>query len=280
MIEGTHLASRLLRFAVSRSYRAERRRRRAYEELFRPVEGGTLIVSAPYFGGCFEMDCRSHILKRLLVEQHYECEVLDAVKSCIDPDRDAIDVGANIGFFAVLMASLLLPPNRVLAVEPTPGARKRLQSNIERNGCRNVIVFGGVAAERSGVFSINVIAGMEEYSSLAKMVHPSIEGRDHQELPVPGKTIDELVEEHGLRPGFIKIDAEGAEQRVLAGSKATIERYRPVVMLEVWPDQLLAAAGGSCGAVNEFFSSRGYSLRECAKGELIALPNPASARKT
>jgi FkbM family methyltransferase len=262
--------ARLIRLAATSSLRAERRRRRAFDELFRPVESGTVVIDVPELGGAFEMDCRSHILRRLLVEGSYEPDVAAAVKQWIDPARDAIDVGANVGFFAVLM-SRLVAPNRVLAVEPTPGAFVHLSRNIGRNSCENVILFQGVAASRPGQFAINIIEGMEEYSTIAKMVHPSIAGMEPIETHVVGETIDNLVERYGLRPGFLKIDTEGAEHEVLAGCARTLQTHRPVVLCEAWADALLAKAGAPLHAVTELLECHRYNLSRL-DGEILAVP--------
>jgi FkbM family methyltransferase len=252
------------------SWWSRRRRRKAFEATFGDIEGGTVVVTAPDINGTFEVDCRSDMLKRLLVDRCYETEIVDTVRNCIDPNRDAIDVGANIGLFTVLMSRLISPLNRVLAVEPTPGALAHLKRNIARNGRANVVVFEGVAAECTGEFPLNIIPGMEEYSSLGEMVHPSTLGKPHQQTTVAAETIDELVAKFGLRPGLIKIDAEGSEARVLAGCKRTMETHRPVVLCEVWSDELRTASGG--GAAGELLRARGYAWRQFSEGEILALP--------
>ena len=177
---------RLVRLATMPAYRAERRRRRTYDEIFRAV-AGTVLVSVPQFEGSFEIESRSHILKRLLVEIAYEAEVVETVRRRIDPGRDAIDVGANIGLFTVLMSGLIASGQRVLAIEPTPGAIRLLRANIQRNQRNNVEVFEGAAGSGPGPLTINVIEGMEEYSSLAPIIHPSVDGVDAPALDRSGR---------------------------------------------------------------------------------------------
>ena len=266
-------AGRLIRTVASPARRAARRRFKTYEEIFGAIESGTVVVHAPQFGGSFEMDCRSHSLKRLLIDGCYETDVVETVNRLVDPNRDAIDVGANIGFFTMLMSNRLSPPNRILAIEPTPGAFCHLRNNIERNQRGNVELFQGVAAETDGEFQINTIAGLEEYSSLVRMVHPSIRGVPHRQITVAGKTIDRLVEEFGLRPGIIKIDTEGAEYGVLAGCEQTMKIHRPVILCEAWPDRLLSAAGARPGSVRELLLARGYVVQQSVQGEILAVPH-------
>ena len=61
------------------------------------------------FRGHFAMDVRSDIFKRLVFQGEYEPELMRLCNSLIDPHRDAIDIGANLGFFSVLMAKAVAP---------------------------------------------------------------------------------------------------------------------------------------------------------------------------
>lgn len=45
-------------------------------------------------------------------------------------------------------------------------------------------------------------------------------------------TIDKYVEKTGVVPNFIKVDVEGAEEFVLQGAKETIQKYRPILIIE------------------------------------------------
>jgi hypothetical protein len=87
---------------------------------------------------------------------------------------------------------------------------------------------------------------------------------------VAGETLDGLVASLGLRPGLIKIDAEGAESRVLAGCERTMQINRPVILCEAWPDSLQMASGG--GLVGELLRTRGYEWEGCGSGEILAFP--------
>jgi FkbM family methyltransferase len=255
-------------------FRPEHERRfAAFRDLWTVVEGGSLVVRLPTFRGSFEIGSHSEILQRILVTGDYEPEVAQIVRDHIDPNRDAIDVGANVGLFTVLLSNLLSPANKVLAIEPTPGALKYLRRNIEMNsqGSR-VVVFDGVASNAAGEARLNVITGMEEYSTLGAMAHPAVSGRSHQQLAVASDTIDNLIKRLGLRPGFLKIDTEGSEHDVLLGCEQTMLTHRPIVLCEAWSDSVMSAAGRAPGAVAALLEQRGYVASACADGELLAIP--------
>jgi FkbM family methyltransferase len=256
------------RFFLSR----EQQLSEAYRYLFDSVEGGTLKVRVPDIG-LFEIDGRSHILGGLIIDRGYETRLLELLRKHVDPNKDAIDVGANIGIISVFIAKLLADGSRVLSVEPTPGALAHLMRNIEANGiAEKVIVFQGVAEERSGEFVLKIFPGREEYSTLVGVALPAIKKEEYQELRVNGETIDELVLRHSLRPGLIKIDVEGAEVHVLRGAGETIQRYRPVILSEFFPDDLCIEAGGMPGSIPGLLKEYGYVTSVFEAAQLLALP--------
>ena len=245
---------------------------KAHSELFDVVEGGFLAVRVPSFDGVFEFGPHSHVLRTILIHRDYEPDLATIVKQRIDPNRDAIDIGANAGLFTVLMARLVSHSGRVLAIEPTPGALKYLRINIARHGQEaKVIIFNGVASDARKEYQINCVEGMEEYSSLGKLVHPAVNGEKYSQLKVQGETVDRLVDEFGLRPGFLKIDVEGAEYSVLMGALRTIQKHRPIVLCEC-DDRLLAASGTNVKMVMDFFESNQYDVTVVADDEIVAVP--------
>ncbi|MBZ5523743.1 MAG: FkbM family methyltransferase [Acidobacteriia bacterium] len=248
----------------------------AFERIFASVEGGSLVVKLPDFAGTFEIGHRSHLLKTILTQGTYEPVLAEATKNFVNPDRDFIDVGANIGLFSVLAASLIASGRRVLAVEPTPGALHYLYRNISRNKLdTKIIVFEGVASHVRAPMTINVIPGMEEYSSLRDLVYPNLEQTQPARISVAAETLDHLVRQFKLRPGFIKIDAEGSEDDVLRGCVETLRDHRPIVIFEDWPESIMRESGGNPGAASELLAANGYVIQQCAPGNLLATPREA-----
>ncbi|MCB1823773.1 MAG: FkbM family methyltransferase [Candidatus Competibacteraceae bacterium] len=239
------------------------------------------MIHVPDYYGSFEMDIRSHILKRLVVTGYYEPQLLKLVKSHIKRNVDAIDVGANIGLYTVLFANLISPTNKVLAIEPIPSVLYYLHRNIKRNNLGNqVIFFEGVSKECSGLAEIQTVIGNEEYSSMRDIAHPSAREMKFLQITVSGETIDNLVKLNSLSPGFIKIDTEGAELMVLKGALRTLETARPVIISEL-SDRLLAGFNSDTDEVLSLLEGKGYVVIDVLTGHrpikpfhgnIIALP--------
>ena len=228
------------------------------------IDCSTLFVDDPClrideFEGEFYLDARSSLFKRVVTSGEYEPELTQRCIDHLDPDRDVIDIGANVGFHAVLFGQHVRA-GRVLSVEPIPGALSRLRRNLARNGLTDrVEIFEGVISSNSEEVEIKMIPGREEFSSLGAMTHPSVAGAKIEFLTVAATTLDELVATKGLNPGFIKVDVEGAEHLVFAGGGQTLRQFRPVVLSEL-SDPLLKSNGSSSADVIAAIERCGYQV--------------------
>jgi FkbM family methyltransferase len=220
---------------------------------------GDVVIDLPEFSGQFACSPRSDLFARVVSSGFYEPGLVELLRRHLDPQRDFIDVGANIGFYSVLAAKLL-PGRKILAVEPNPEARRRLGENLARNNVAGAVtVFAGVASAAPGQAELNLIEGMEEYSSLGAIVHAAVAEQTSRSITVEAETIDRLVERFGLAPGLIKIDVEGAEKLVLDGAVETLKRFRPVILSELSP-ALLGPMGASAAAIIAQLEQLGYRV--------------------
>lgn len=221
--------------------------------------GDDPVISVKEFNGVFAIDARSDLFHRILINKSYEPKFVTYCLKYLDKNRDVIDVGANIGFYTILFAKTL-NNKKVLAIEPTKNALKRLHRNIELNHVMDQVdIFKGVASNHSGAVEIKTIKGKEEYSSLGKMKHPSISKESYITEEVIAITIDELVQQKSLDPGFIKVDVEGAEHLVFGGAQKVLENKRPIILSELC-NYLLTGNGSSSKEVINLIEKNGYDV--------------------
>lgn len=219
------------------------------------------VITVAGYPGRFAISPKSDILRRVLVSGTYEPALAQLCREHVDAGRDAIDVGANIGLYSMLLADLVRG-GRVLAVEPTPGALRRLRRNIAMNGRDDrVVVFPGAAAAASSTVSIAIVPGREEYSTAGALVHPSVGGAAFETVEVAAQTIDSLVSTFALNPGFVKIDVEGMEHTVLAGMRSTMENFQPVILAEC-SEPLLRRNGSSAREIMREITRFGYLISD------------------
>jgi FkbM family methyltransferase len=183
----------------------------------------------------------------------------------IEPGACVVDVGANIGLFAVF-AHRQAPDVTVLAVEPMLPTVACLRRNFELNGVNGTIISvalsgcegvaemtfypnspasSGAYADvmRQETVTRSVLAASQIPESLAAEVLDSrFEATRHQ---CPQRKLSTLIREHGIEAiDLLKIDVEGSEVDVLDGIEdGDWQRIRQIV-LEVHDEQLLAAVLG------------------------------------
>lgn len=213
--------------------------KKMYEEFIKKIKSRYLIIKLAEHKGEFKIDVRSHITKRIFLQGSYEKEELKTIKKYLKKNIDVIDVGANIGLYTIFFANIISAENKVFAIEPTKQAYEYLCDNIVRNRLtEKILLYKGVVTNKPGKYQINFIPGLEEYSSLRKINHPVVKNKKSLNEEVKGQTIDNIVKKYKLKPGFIKLDAEGAEKLILEGAFNTLSIYRPIIFSEL-SDKLL-----------------------------------------
>ena len=188
----------------------------------------------------------------------YEPELREIMRAVLRDGGTALDVGANAGWHTLLMARLVGPQGRVLAVEPNPSVRQHLRRNIAINGLGQIEVVGAALADAQGTLSF--VAPDAEHSASASGHVVADNAAPPDAIRVPASTLDVLAVEQKLdRLDLVKIDAEGFEWPILQGAQTSIARFRPYIIFEF--DQAYAARGRDSGRLfAEFFQRHNYRL--------------------
>jgi FkbM family methyltransferase len=193
----------------------------------------------------------------LLEQETWFEKELSFLSRWLKPGMTAIDIGANLGVYALSIARLVGPHGRVFAYEPGSAARKLLEQSRDVNVASNLEIFDLALSdsEREG----HLLPGASsELSAL---------GNSAAGEPVHITTLDIENRKRGWRsPDFIKIDAEGEEERILAGGRDFFARHSPLVMFEI-----------KAGAVinknlRAAFPAIGYQLFRLLVGAPILVP--------
>ena len=145
----------------------------------------------------------------------------------------AIDVGASLGEWTVPLARAVGPSGRVVAIEPIPSNCAALTKTLAANALNQVEALCCALGERDledVAFAVPIVGSAGDDTGTA---HLGPAGGGEQAIRVALRRLDGLVAERRLdRIDLIKIDVEGYERRVLEGAAASIERFRPALVLE------------------------------------------------
>ncbi|MCC7009105.1 MAG: FkbM family methyltransferase [Acidobacteria bacterium] len=216
--------------------------------------------------GRFRVDGTSQTGRMLFATGEYEPGSTRILERALKPGDTMIDVGANIGYFAVVASRAVGPHGRVLAFEPQPDVRRRLAANLDLNALTNVTVRSEALGASSG--EVTLYTGPRDDTGLASL-RPLPESTA---VTIPLVRFDDLWDGSPVR--LIKIDVEGAEMEVLAGMAGCLRRDHPDVIAEV-TDEYLRALGSSARAMFDWMTAFGYRMFEIAHdGALRAIDGP------
>jgi len=172
----------------------------------------------------------------------------------------ALDIGANIGDVAAVIADCVGPSGRVVAFEASPDNAERLRGRFVE--MPQVEVRHAAVTDQQGTMTLHLDAKSSKRHSLFEAA-VSVRGTT---VDVPTVTLGVIADELA-RVDFIKIDAQGAEARILAGGKKLLARDYPVVLFELWP-RGMTAAGTSPSELFALLDELGYrSVRLSVKGQ-------------
>lgn len=174
-----------------------------------------------------------------------------------------VDVGANIGYFPLLIRRETALP--ILGFEPQPFLQELASISVADSGLKDVelrrlacgdapgeVLFQSgpngniVSAEEAAAAAATDEAASANWDAAAEttLKHRPI-------IPVPVVTLDTELAKTPV--ALMKIDCEGYELKILQGAREVLRRDRPVLLIEVHP-QFLPQFGGSVRQVVDFLS--------------------------
>jgi FkbM family methyltransferase len=160
---------------------------------------------------------------------HKEPDVAHAIRKILRPGDTFVDVGANIGMHTLLAAELVGDTGKVLAFEPGENALPELRKSCE--GISTIEIIDEPLWSKTGSIDFYLCAdGSGGNATWDPGKYPTNEKTraDPQKRTLLATTLDwEVVKERKLQPRLIKIDTEGAEQRILEGAKKLLAKHRP-----------------------------------------------------
>jgi FkbM family methyltransferase len=187
----------------------------------------------------------------------YTYEYTSIFEKIIGKVNGFIDIGSNGGLYSLISAKKS-KNIKILAFDPSNAANYFVNENIRINGFSDKIRFFKIAmsdkTETLDFFEVKnrkypyLKYNLGGSSSLVN--HPQL----YNTVSVQAYSFDQFLAEnpeHNYEIDFIKIDAEGAEPNIIRGMKATIEKYKPIIVCEILMDNV-------GGEIEKLFSDLGY----------------------
>ena len=130
-----------------------------------------------------------------------------------------LDIGSNIGYYALIESKIVGTSGKVYAVEPVSGNLCRLVENVSLNGYTNIEFFHLAMGDRNGASTIYV-SDRPNWSSMLKNKTP---GKVISSETVSISTVDEFLKDKKT-PNLIRMDVEGFEYNIIEGMKNTLSK--------------------------------------------------------
>jgi len=208
------------------------------------------------FGYSIRVDLSDYI-QRTIYLNAFEPRESALVRDYLKPGMTFVDVGANVGYFSLMAASLVGVEGTVVAFEPSPYAFDRLARTIEDNQLTQVRAIQAALGDSSGTLQIFV-------PKLPGNHTPTMVANDGgNPINVATHTLDEFLGDCGIdRIDLMKIDVEGFEPNVLRGAKSYLENGKINAILIEFNRLWLEANNSSPAQLYQDIISYGYELAD------------------
>lgn len=217
-----------------------------------PTPGGRIFVD--------ESDAGT-VARALLKKGRYEEKWTRWLQQAARPGMHALDVGANVGYYTALLASLVGGEGRIVACEPDPHNCALLRRMIVENGFANVEVFDAAVSDAVGRATLYLDRAAHGVHSLGQA---NVINGGSGAVDVPTVTVNELIARRGRGFDLIKLDAQGAEGRILTAADRLLAQPHGMALIEVWPHGLATFGDSVADVIDPFlrhgFSSYGFGL--------------------
>ncbi|MEA2356001.1 MAG: hypothetical protein QOD61_2130 [Solirubrobacteraceae bacterium] len=229
-----------------------------------------MVASYPD-GRRFRIDAGDVMYEQVYRLGEYEPAVTEAVRGLLRPGDFALDVGANHGWFAVVMAHAVGPGGAVWAVEPGRDLVEALRANLELNPGLPVSVHPVAVGARDGEVVLHHFSGLPHgHASTRTLGHTAFATER-----VGCRTLDGLLEAAPRPPALIKLDVEGSELETLRGAEDVLGAKRSMWIIEV-NREASAAFGYAHTDLLELFADD-YAVYRLVAGGLAAEADPSGA---
>ena len=145
------------------------------------------------------------------------------LKYLINKNHNSLDIGAYKGVYTYFISKY---SRMVYAFEPNPKSYKILKRTVDKN----VKVLPYALSDKSSYNFLKIPKGKKGYSNQGGSIRNVKLDKNYGKLKIETKKIDDLKLKN---IGFIKIDAEGVELKVLKGAKKLIKKYKPNLLIEI-----------------------------------------------
>lgn len=203
------------------------------------------------------LDTSDFLQRTLFAAGDFDTHIRQTIQSRLKCGDTFIDIGANVGFYALCAAKIVGVSGKVFAFEPAPETMSALLNNIAINGTANIKAAQIALSDCSGETTLFLDAANNSgATSMRETPNAS------QAITVKRDSYDNYAREQRVpTPSLVKIDVEGAECMVLKGMTELLARPdRPAMVIEI-SELSLKQMGSSKEELFAIMEKNGYRAK-------------------
>lgn len=196
------------------------------------------------------------ISRDLMLFGIHEPLTTNVLRGFLRRDMVCMEIGANIGYYLLLEASIIGPKGRIIAIEPAPRTFEYLRRTVSMNQLNNVDIYQCAIGNVDG--TVDFVVG--KFSNLNHVLSDNEKREGADVISLPSKKLGTFVEETGVkRLDLLRMDVEGYESAIVSGGLASIRRLRPSILMEVH----VSASHSKTSGMLQDLREMGYQMRCC-----------------
>jgi FkbM family methyltransferase len=201
----------------------------------------------------------------------YDEDTCHLLQNLTCPGMIALDIGAHLGYFTLLLADIVGNKGKVYSFEPQPLNCDAIRKSAKANGFNNITVIPKAVSNKSEMLDLYFINEGDGIASIYK----GAESRGQQHLTVESIALDTFFEKEGWLPiDIIKMDIEGAEIAALEGARELFRRNPQVKLIIEFYPELQKNAGGSPEDFFGILTGLGFNRFSIVKNNLYQITIP------
>ena len=182
-------------------------------------------------GNIMFLDSKDSLGLSFGVFEPFETEV---IKKHVKKGDTVVDIGANIGYYTLILSKLVGDSGKVFAFEPDPENFSLLEKNVKANNLKNAILINKAVSDKTGKTSLFLSENNNADHRIYKS-HDSNYKKKRKSIVVDVVKFDDYFK-NKPKISFVKIDVEGAEGAVIGGMGSTIKNNLSLkILLELFP---------------------------------------------
>ena len=223
-----------------------------------------------YQGATMRVNADDPLATPLLLGTDYNGPEMELVRRHLRPGMIAVDAGANIGCFSVVMSQCVGPQGRVVAFEPGPANHALLTHNIEVNGYTQTVAERQAVADEPGEATLHMSDSDSGYHSLSEAAAPDASSS----VTVRTTSLDAYFAEPIPAVDFVKLDVQGAEMSALRGMRGLLTASPDMTLITELDVDCMVANGDDPREYLQVLVDHGFRLHHISHDPRAENPLP------